>query len=119
MRNPIRLVTVMLTLAISLFTAMSAAAQNSTTGSIEGTVVDVNGAAVPGVTVTATSPNLIRPQTATTNEEGVYRLGNLPPGRYSVVIESSQGFARFEQTNVEVNLSRTSTVAVSLRPAGA
>ncbi|MET0622370.1 MAG: TonB-dependent receptor [Pyrinomonadaceae bacterium] len=119
MRNPIRFVTVMLTLAISLFTAMSAAAQNSTTGSIEGTVVDVNGAAVPGVTVTATSPNLIRPQSAVTNEDGVYRMGNLPPGRYSVVIESDKGFARFEQTEVEVNLSRTSTVAVTLRPAGA
>ncbi|HEX8499929.1 MAG TPA: TonB-dependent receptor [Pyrinomonadaceae bacterium] len=119
MRNPIRFVTVMLTLAISLFTATSAAAQNSTTGSIEGTVVDVNGAAVPGVTVTATSPNLIRPQTATTNEEGTYRLGNLPPGRYTVTVEATSGFAKFEQTDVEVNLSRTSTVAVSLRPAGA
>ena len=119
MRNPIRFVTVMLTLAISLFTAMSAAAQTSTTGSIEGTVVDVNGAAVPGVTVTATSPNLIRPQSAVTNEDGVYRMGNLPPGRYTVTVESSQGFAKFEQTNVEVNLGKTSTVAVSLRPAGA
>ena len=119
MRNPIRFVNVMLTLAISLFTAMSAAAQTSTTGSIEGTVVDVNGAAVPGVTVTATSPNLIRPQTATSNEEGIYRLSNLPPGRYTVTVESAQGFARFEQTDVEVNLSKTSNVSVSLRPAGA
>ena len=119
MRNPIRLVTVMLTLAISLFGAMSAAAQTSTTGSIEGTVVDVNGAAVPGVTVTVTSPNLIRPQSAVTNEDGIYRLGNLPPGRYTVTVEASQGFAKFEQTNVEVNLGKTSTAAVSLRPAGA
>ncbi|HWS86290.1 MAG TPA: TonB-dependent receptor [Pyrinomonadaceae bacterium] len=116
MKTPIRILAV-LALALSFF--VSASAQTSTTGSIEGTVVDVNGAAVPGVTVTATSPNLIRPQSATTNEEGVYRLSNLPPGRYTVVVEASQGFARFEQTNVEVNLSRTSTVAVSLRPAGA
>ncbi|HEX8559250.1 MAG TPA: TonB-dependent receptor [Pyrinomonadaceae bacterium] len=119
MRNPIRLVTVMLTLALSLFTAIGATAQTSTTGSIEGTVTDVNGAAVPGVTVTAAGPNLIRPQTATTNEEGIYRIPNLPPGRYTVTVEASQGFARFEQTNVEVNLGRTSTAAVSLRPAGA
>jgi outer membrane receptor protein involved in Fe transport len=46
-------------------------------------------------------------------------MSNLPPGRYTVIIESSQGFARFEQTNVEVNLGKTSSVAVSLRPAGA
>ncbi|HEX7957089.1 MAG TPA: TonB-dependent receptor [Pyrinomonadaceae bacterium] len=119
MRNPIRFVTVMLTLALALFMAMSASAQTSTTGSIEGTVTDVNGAAVPGVTVTATGPNLIRPQTAVSNEDGNYRLSNLPPGRYTVVVESDKGFAKFEQTDVEVNLSKTSTVTVSLRPAGA
>jgi outer membrane receptor protein involved in Fe transport len=107
-----------LTLLLSLFVA-SAAAQTSTTGSIEGTVTDVNGAAVPGVTVTATSPNLIRPQTATSNDEGIYRIPNLPPGRYTVTVEAAKGFGEFRQTDVDVNLSKTSTVAVSLRPAGA
>ncbi|MDT7777679.1 MAG: hypothetical protein QOC99_191 [Acidobacteriota bacterium] len=118
MKTPIRFVTVMLTLALSLFT-MSASAQTSTTGSIEGTVTDVNGAAVPGVTVTAAGPNLIRPQTATSNDEGVYRIPNLPPGRYTVTVEAAKGFAKYEQANVEVNLGKTSTAAVSLRPAGA
>jgi outer membrane receptor protein involved in Fe transport len=116
MKTPIRILTV-LALALSFF--VSAAAQTSTTGSIEGSVTDVNGAAVPGVTVTATSPNLIRPQTATSNEEGTYRLSNLPPGRYTVTVESAKGFAKFEQTNVEVNLSKTSSAAITLRPAGA
>ncbi|HEX8722423.1 MAG TPA: TonB-dependent receptor [Pyrinomonadaceae bacterium] len=119
MRNPIRLVTVMLTVALALCMAMSASAQTSTTGSIEGMVTDVNGAAVPGVTVTATSPNLIRPQTAVSDEEGRYRLSNLTPGRYTVTVESEKGFAKFEQADVEVNLSKTSSVMVSLRPAGA
>ncbi len=59
----------MLTLCLSLF-ATGAMGQTSTTGSIEGEVTDVNGAVVPGVTVTVTSPNLIRPQTATANDEG-------------------------------------------------
>ncbi|HEU4596502.1 MAG TPA: TonB-dependent receptor [Pyrinomonadaceae bacterium] len=118
MRNPIRIFSVMFALVLSLF-AVSASAQTSTTGSIEGTVVDVNGAAVPGVEVTVTSPNLIRAQTATTNEEGAYRISNLPPGRYNVRIEAAKGFALFEQSNVEVNLSRTSQVAATLRPAGA
>ena len=83
MRNPIRIFSVMFVLVLSLF-AVSASAQTSTTGSIEGTVVDVNGAAVPGVEVTVTSPNLIRAQTATTDDEGNYRIPNLPPGRYNV-----------------------------------
>ncbi|MDT5296585.1 MAG: hypothetical protein QOJ76_3465 [Acidobacteriota bacterium] len=119
MKNPIRFVPVVLTLVLSLFMAMSASAQTSTTGSLEGTVSDVNGAAVPGVTVTVTSPNLIRAQTATSNDEGLYRIPNLPPGRYTVTVEAAKGFAKYEQTDVEINLGKTSTAAVSLRPAGA
>ena len=117
MRTPIKFVTVMLALVLSLF-ATSAMAQTSTTGSIEGTVTDVNGAAVPGVTVTAVREGG-RSGTGTSNDEGIYRINNLEPGRYTVTIEAAKGFGKYEQTNVEVSLSKTSTIAVSLRPAGA
>ena len=50
-------------MCLSLF-AVGAMAQTSTTGTIEGTVTDPQGNAVPGVTVTVTSPNLISPQSA-------------------------------------------------------
>jgi outer membrane receptor protein involved in Fe transport len=108
----------MMMLALALFT-MSAAAQTSTTGSVEGTVVDVNGAAVPGVTVTVSGPNLIRAQSATTGTDGSYHIQNIPPGIYTVTVESAKGFAKFEQTEVGVNLDKASTVAVQLRPQGA
>jgi outer membrane receptor protein involved in Fe transport len=117
MKTPIRILTV-LALALSLF-AVSAAGQTTTTGAIEGTVVDVNGAAVPGVTVSITGPNLIRAQSATTNDEGFFSIPQIPPGRYTILVEAAKGFARFEQTDVEVNLTRRSTLAVTLRPAGA
>jgi outer membrane receptor protein involved in Fe transport len=117
MRTPIRFVAFTLAVVLSLF-AVSASAQTSTTGSIEGTVTDVNGAAVPGVTVTATRTGG-RAQTSVSNEEGIYRLPQLEPGRYVVAVESAKGFARFEQTDVEVSLGRTSNVTVSLRPQGA
>lgn len=94
-------------------------AQTATTGTIEGTVSDANGAVVPNVTVTVTSPNLIRAQSATTNSEGRYRVANLPPGRYAVTVESAQGFGKFERGDIEVNLSRTSTVEIQLQPQGA
>jgi len=107
----------LMALCVSLF-SVTAFGQTSTTGSIEGTVTDVNGGAVPGVTITVTSPTLIRAQTATSNDGGHYQIPNLPPGRYSVAIESTKGFAKFEQTDVQVNLSKTSTVDVQLQPAG-
>lgn len=116
MRTPIRLVVFTLAVVLSLFA--SASAQTSTTGSIEGTVTDVNGASVPGVTVTATRQGG-RSQTVTSNDEGVYRIPQLEPGRYVVTVEAAKGFARFEQADVEVSLGRTSNITVSLRPQGA
>ncbi|MBV8858878.1 MAG: TonB-dependent receptor [Acidobacteria bacterium] len=116
MKTPIRILTV-LALALSFF--VSAAAQTTTTGSIEGTVVDVNGAAIPGIAVSVAGPNLIRTQSATTNDEGYFNLPQIPPGRYTITVEAAKGFAKFEQADVEVNLTRVSTLAVTLRPAGA
>ncbi|MFL6257894.1 MAG: TonB-dependent receptor domain-containing protein [Pyrinomonadaceae bacterium] len=117
MKTPIRILTV-LALALSFFVT-GAVAQTTTTGSIEGTVVDVNGAAIPGITVSVAGPNLIRSQTATTNDEGYFNIPQIPPGRYTITVEAAKGFARFEQADVEVNLTKVSTLAVSLRPAGA
>src|SRR5215471_17145768 len=99
-------------LSLALF-ATSAFAQTSTTGSIAGLVTDPNGAAVKGATVTATSPNLIRPQTATTGDDGRYEIPNLPPGTYKVSIDAS-GFGKLEKTDIAVNLSRTSTADAQL-----
>ncbi len=104
-------------MALTLF-ATSAMAQSSTTGSIDGTVVDPNGAAVRGATVTVTSPNLITAKSATTGEDGHYVILALAPGTYKVVIEGS-GFAKFEQTDVTVNLGKTSTLDASLQLATA
>jgi outer membrane receptor protein involved in Fe transport len=118
MRTSIRFMIVMLALSLSLFT-LSAAAQTATTGSVEGNVTDVNGAAVPGVTVTVSGPNLLHPQSGTTNAEGFYHIQNIPPGIYTVTVEAAKGFAKFEQGDVGVNLTKTSTVDVQLRPQGA
>jgi len=107
----------LLAMILGLFTAV-AIGQTSTTGTIEGTVVDSNGGAVPGVMVNVSSPNLIRAQTATTNEDGYYRILNLPPGKYSITIEATKGFSKYEQADVEVNLSRTSNVTAVLQAAG-
>ncbi|HET6978065.1 MAG TPA: TonB-dependent receptor [Pyrinomonadaceae bacterium] len=107
-----------LLMSFALF-AGSVFAQTSTTGSIEGTVTDQAGAAVPGISVKVTSPNLISAQTATTDQGGRFRVLNLPPGKYAVTVEADKGFAKFERADVEVNLSRSSSVEVQLQPAGA
>ena len=109
-------------LAFTLCVALASTpvpAQTSTTGTIEGIVADSTGAVVPGVTVNMTSPNLIRAQSATTDNEGRYRVLNLPPGRYTVTVPATAGFAGFVRGYVDVSLSKTSTVPIQLEPAGA
>lgn len=68
-------------------------------GSLRGVVRDEQGAAMPGVTVTATSPGLLTPATAVTDGEGNYRLVNLPPGTYLLAAELT-GFASFRREGV-------------------
>ena len=114
MKNSLRFIS--LSLLVLVF-AIPAFAQTSSTGAIEGTVVDVNGGAIPGVEVKVQGPR--GSLTTTTNDQGVYRFSSLEPGRYTVSIEATKGFGRFEQKDVEVNLSRTSNVTATLQPEGA
>jgi outer membrane receptor protein involved in Fe transport len=112
-----RIIPAALVLCLSLLVTI-AGAQTSTTGSIEGTVADATGAVVPGATVKASSPNLIRAQTAISDSQGRYRFSNLPPGKYAVTVESANGFAKFEQANIDVNLSKTTAVEIKLQAQG-
>ncbi len=68
-------------------------------GSLRGYVKDEQGGVLPGVTVTATSPALIQPETTVTDSTGYYRLVNLPPGTYTVTAELT-GFATFKRQDV-------------------
>ena len=72
------------------------AGAQSTTGTIRGRVVDSQGLALPGVTVTAASPNLQGQRTTVTSSNGDYVLTLLPSGPYTVVFEIS-GFERVER----------------------
>src|SRR5688572_23062708 len=61
--------------------------QGLQTGVIAGVIESADGAPLPGVTVTATSPNLQGSRTVATDTNGVYVVRGLPPGVYDVVYE--------------------------------
>jgi outer membrane receptor protein involved in Fe transport len=71
--------------------AVNVLAQGNPTGTVTGRVVGQDGLALPGVTVTATSPNLQGARTVTTNDVGHYIIPFLPPGEYTLAFEM-QGF---------------------------
>ena len=79
MRN--RTTAIIVAIMIALAGAASAAAQGVQTGTIRGTVQDQQGLAMPGVTVTVTSPALQGPRTAVTDGEGNFALAALPAGQ--------------------------------------
>jgi hypothetical protein len=84
-----------------------------TTGTIEGIVSDTSGAALPGVTCTATSPALQGSRSAVTGNSGIYRLVAVPPGDYKVSCALA-GFSTAENTSVRVELGRTANVPFTL-----
>ena len=94
--------------------AASATAQ-STTGTISGRVVDAQGLAVPGVTVTATSPALQGTRETVTSANGDYILSLLPSGAYTVTFELS-GFGTQTQS-VTVAPTQVVPLEVELGPA--
>ena len=81
--------------ALILITGLARVGSAQQTASIVGNVADESGAAMPGVTVTATSPALqVASMTAVTDERGEYRLTTLPIGTYTVEYALS-GFSSF------------------------
>src|SRR5215831_2748082 len=103
-------------LGIGVFLMISASVSfaQTTEGSIRGHLRDEQGAALPGVIVTATSPAAATPFTAVTDPEGYYRLLNLPPGEYSVSAEL-QGFAKFIRENLVMRAGLNLDVDIMLR----
>ena len=80
------------------------------TGTITGRATDTSGAALPGVTVSVTSPNLIGgARTAVTDGQGVYRMTLLPGGIYTVKFELT-GFGTLNVEQVDLNAGSTMTI---------
>ena len=75
----------------SLFFVTATIAQTSTTGTVEGTVTDANGAVVPAAAITLSGPNLIRAMSTTSDADGNYRFSSVPPGRYVVEVAATTG----------------------------
>ncbi len=81
-----------------LLVGTSASAQ-STYSTLIGAVEDDQHAVIPGVAITVVNEETGLTRNGVTGERGLYRVGNLPPGRYTVKAELT-GFTSQEQTGV-------------------
>src|SRR5690242_5278501 len=102
-------------LLAAVLMAAPAWAQN-VSSRVTGTAKDAQGAVLPGVTVTATSPALNGSQVAVTEANGTYLFPSLPSGTYTLKFEL-HGFQTFTRPNIVLALGQTLTVDGTLQVA--
>ena len=101
----------LLVVVVCLSLSSAFAQQLSTTGSIDGRVLDQQGAALPGAKVTITGAR--GATDVVTNDEGYFEVRNLDPGNYSVTVEQA-GFKKASIPVVEVVLGKRNTITANL-----
>jgi len=97
---------------------VSAPAQSTTDGAIGGTVKDPNGALVTGAAVTVRNEETNKESSATTDDEGRFRVSQLQPGNYTVSINATN-FAPFNQGKIVVEVGRVTSLDIPLSITGA
>ena len=106
---------VKLSFALSLILALSALAfgQSTVTGAIGGTVSNPNNEVIPNAGVTVKSTDTNKEDTATTDDQGRFRISGLQPGTYSITI-SGAGFSSFTKDGIVVEVGRETSITAAL-----
>jgi outer membrane receptor protein involved in Fe transport len=102
-------------IAVLSLLCTSAALAQETTGTLAGRLIDAQGLAVPGATVTVTGPQGAR--SFITDGEGRFHAPFLTPGAYDVRAEL-QGFKATETKGVSVSLGQTTEVNLKMEIGG-
>ncbi|HET6891630.1 MAG TPA: TonB-dependent receptor [Pyrinomonadaceae bacterium] len=88
-----------------------------TSGTIQGTVVDENKAAVPGANVEITNVETNLTRNLNTDEEGSFVALTLPPGRYRVTV-TKQGFAKLIVPEANLTVGQALTLPLTMKVSG-
>ena len=108
--NPVRGLCIFLLVCIF---AVAALAQSTTYGAIGGTVVDKTKAVVPNAKVTVTNTGTGTVKTAESDSFGSFRIVNLDPGTYSVIVDAPS-FAKYKAMGVIVEVGRITELEPTL-----
>ena len=101
----------------ALLLGAGAASAQELTGTIYGEVVDDQGLAIPGATVTLASPQHIQTEVRVTGGQGTYRVPLLSPGAYAVTVELA-GFQTVTFEDVVLNAGQDIAINATLSPSG-
>ena len=101
-----------LILLVALVCTVSGLAQQ-TLGSINGTVLDSTGAAVPDATITVKNTGTNLSRVTTSQSTGFFQIFNLPVGSYVVTVTHA-GFQTTQMRGIAVQEARATTVSPTL-----
>src|SRR4030095_16013288 len=87
----------------------------SNAADVQAEVTDSTGAVVANTAVTARNPGTNISRSTTTNDEGRYRIVNLPPGDYEITVEATN-FKKGVITKVVLTVGQVADVNVALEP---
>jgi hypothetical protein len=99
--------------AVVCLSTLSAGAQQ-TLGSINGSVVDASGAAIPGATVVVTDKDINVTRTTKAQADGFFQIFNLPIGTYKVTV-THEGFDTGEYVGIPVREASATTLSAKLK----
>ncbi len=102
---------------VLLFAFTTTAFSQTSSTSLQGTVTDPSGSAIIGATVVVSNEAKLERATVT-DAQGGYRLLALPPGTYTLVV-TAKGFARYQQTDLQLLVNTPATANVQLKVGGA
>ena len=85
----------------------------TTTGSINGTILDPSGSAVGGVQVEVVNRDTDLHRTATSSDNGTYTVPQLPPGMYDLSIQKP-GFASETHRSIQLLVNQNVTLDLKL-----
>ncbi len=106
-----------LLLVLMLASAAAAAQTQITTGVIQGTVEDEQGATVPGASVEVRNVETNLTKTLATDDDGRFVFLQLPPGRYTLTA-SKQGFATLKQEEFTLTVGQAANLDLQMKVSG-
>src|SRR6185503_652026 len=98
---------------VFLIVCVSAVLGQTNRGGISGTVVDQNGGAVPGASVTITNIGTNQTTKITTSGSGNFSVSSLEPVAYRIVVEAT-GFKKAILESVKVDTAQIAAANVVL-----
>ena len=101
----------------TVFIAASIAVAQTPAGSLSGNVVDMNGAAVAGATVTVTDNATNKSRTVESNTQGTFAVPQLEFGTYTVNVTAA-GFKKYTATQLKIDVGKEYSLHVALEPGG-